>query len=93
MRLYVKGRGRGVPSKSAIFNNVVFFAVVFEQTPPRYLFRSASKLVSTGAEQTLCSLRLYIEGRGHGVPSNLVLWSFFPMFVNKLPPGNLSVLL
>ena len=38
-------------------------------------------------------LRLYVEGRGHGLPSNLVPWSFFPKFVNELPPGNLSVLL
>ena len=47
LRLYVEGRGCGVPSKSAIFNSVVFFTVVFEQTPPREFAHSASKLVST----------------------------------------------
>ena len=44
--LYIKGRGRGVLSKSAIFNNVVFFAVVFERTPPTAFVRSASKFFS-----------------------------------------------
>ena len=45
--LYVKGRGRGVPSKLAILNSVIVFSNVWELTPPRDLVRSASKLVST----------------------------------------------
>ena len=45
--LYVKGRGRGVPSELAIFNSVVVFSNVWELTPPRDFVRSASKLVST----------------------------------------------
>ena len=54
LRLYVKGRGRGVLSKSAIFNNVVFFAVVFQRTPPTAFVRSASKFFS---KLTRCHLR------------------------------------
>ena len=38
-------------------------------------------------------MRLCVKGRVRGVPSNWVLWSFFPLFVNVLLPGNLSVLL
>ena len=135
LRLYVKGRGRGVLSKSAIFNNVVFFDVVFERTPPTAFVRSASKFFSkltrcnlrkvvlfatlrqrawpwravkvghfefsriffqclgTNFSQGICPfgfnicqysqnmvlnkccalLRLYVEGRGHGVPSKLAI--------------------
>ena len=54
LRLYVKGRGCGVQSKSSIFNNVVFFAVVFEQTPPTGFVCWASKFFS---KLTRCNLR------------------------------------
>ena len=36
-----------MPSKLAIFNSVVFFSIVCEQTPPREFVRSASKSIST----------------------------------------------
>ena len=52
----------------AIFNNVVFFAVVFQQTPPTAFVRSASKFFS---KLTRCHLRKV------GVQSKLVPWSFF----------------
>ena len=38
LRLYVKGRGRGMPSKLAILNSVEFFSNVWEPTPPRAFF-------------------------------------------------------
>ena len=103
LRLYVKGRGRGVLSKSAIFNNVVFFDVVFERTPPTAFVRSASKFFS---QLTRCHLRkvvLFATPRQRAWPWRAVKVGhfefsriffqclFFPMFGNQLLPGILSV--
>ena len=93
LRLYVKGRGRGIPSKLVLWS---FFPMFVNKLLPgnlSVLLQNQSVHTKDGAEQTMCFLRLYVEGRGRGVPSKLVLWSLFPKFVNKLPPGNLSVLL
>ena len=94
LRLYVKGHGRGVPSKSAIFNNVVF--AVFQRTPPIGFVRSASKFFS---KLTRCNLRkvvLFVTLHQRAWPWRAIKVGsvvFFPMFVNKLLPGNWSVLL
>ena len=86
LRLYIKGRGRGIPSKLVLWS---FFPMFVNKLPPgnlSVLLQNQSVHSKDGAEQTVCFLRLYVEGRGRGVPSKLVLWSLFPKFVNKLPP-------
>ena len=87
LRLYVKGRGRGVLSILVLWS---FFQTFVNKLPPgnlSVLLQNQSVHSKDGAEQTVSFLRLYVEGRGRGVPSKLVLWSLFPKFVNKLPQG------
>ena len=89
LRLYVKGRGRGVQSKSAIFNNVVFFAVVFEPTPPRGFVRSAEKFFSTLRTCNLRKAVLFATLRQRAWPWRSVKVSsvvFFSKVCEQTPP-------
>ena len=68
LRLYVKECGRGVLSKSAIFYNVIFSAVVFEQTPPTGFVCSASKFFSTLRTCNLRKVVLFVTLRQRAWP-------------------------
>jgi len=103
LRLYVKGRGRGVLSKSAIINNVVFFDVLFERTPPTAFVRSASKFFSKLTRCHLSKVVLFATLRQRARPWRTVKVGhfefiriifkclFFPMFGNQLLLRHLSV--